>query len=154
MLCLCWCPCGRCESESFKVLQLCFLWNSASYRREGMMNHEEIGRGDFVLLDEISIQGFIHNLRTRSVPCGHFCFFSLFFFSLFLLDWYGNVSIAEYLCCCCCLSREKTAGEGFEIGLLVFICVTREVLFNIDRLEQFNCLLKTIDDWSKNPFRK
>jgi len=29
------------------------------------MNHEEIGRGDFVLLDEISIQGFIHNLRTR-----------------------------------------------------------------------------------------
>jgi len=30
-----------------------------------MMNHEEIGRGDFVLLDEISIQSFIHNLRIR-----------------------------------------------------------------------------------------
>jgi len=30
-----------------------------------MMNHEEIGRGDFVLLDEISQQSFLHNLRIR-----------------------------------------------------------------------------------------
>lgn len=30
-----------------------------------MMNHEEIGRGDFVLLDEISTDSFIHNLRIR-----------------------------------------------------------------------------------------
>lgn len=30
-----------------------------------MMNHDEVGRGDFVLLDEISPQSFIHNLRIR-----------------------------------------------------------------------------------------
>ena len=30
-----------------------------------MLNTEEIGRGDFVLLDEISVQSFIHNLRIR-----------------------------------------------------------------------------------------
>ena len=32
-----------------------------------MMNHDEVGRGDFVLLDEISPQSFIHNLRIRLV---------------------------------------------------------------------------------------
>ena len=32
-----------------------------------MMNHDEVGRGDFVLLDEISPQSFINNLRIRLV---------------------------------------------------------------------------------------
>lgn len=30
-----------------------------------MMHHDEIGRGDFVLLDEISPESFIQNLRIR-----------------------------------------------------------------------------------------
>lgn len=30
-----------------------------------MMHHDDIGRGDFVLLDEISIDSFIQNLRIR-----------------------------------------------------------------------------------------
>lgn len=56
------------------------------------MNHDEVGRGDFVLLDEISSQSFIHNLRIRLVnfdTCTQTVPVPLVFFSLI------NVSNAQ-----------------------------------------------------------
>ena len=66
-----------------------------------MMNHDEVGRGDFVLLDEISSQSFIHNLRIRlvnfdtctqtvPVPLVFFFFYkcvSIFTIRLYFLLW-------------------------------------------------------------------
>lgn len=61
---------GR-EKAAFKIVFFFLLWLCAwvcvgeAVCAHTMMNHEEIGRGDFVLLDEISPDSFIHNLRIR-----------------------------------------------------------------------------------------